>query len=75
VIRLLKHKPRPANAYFNAHDFDVILSDPKEELVNRTQDAFESLVRTRKGQLVGAVGQALQDSNTRRGSSILEGLE
>ena len=31
-MRLLKHKPRPENAYFKAQDFEVILSAPKEEL-------------------------------------------
>ena len=32
MVRLLKHKIRPENAYFKAHDFDFILSAPKEEL-------------------------------------------
>jgi hypothetical protein len=32
LVRLLKHKIRPENAYFKAHDFDFILSAPKEEL-------------------------------------------
>ena len=32
LVRLLKHKLRPENAYFKAQDFDVILSAPKEEL-------------------------------------------
>jgi hypothetical protein len=36
LVRFLKHKLRPENAYFNffftAHDFDAILSAPKEEL-------------------------------------------
>ena len=32
MVRLLKHKLRPENAYFKAHDFDFILSAPKEEL-------------------------------------------
>ena len=32
LARLLKHKIRPENAYFKAHDFDFILSAPKEEL-------------------------------------------
>lgn len=32
VVRQLKHKLRPENAYFKAHDFDFILSAPKEEL-------------------------------------------
>ena len=32
LVRILKHKLRPDNAYFKAKDFDVILSAPKEEL-------------------------------------------
>jgi hypothetical protein len=32
LVRLLKHKLRPENAYFKAQDFDAILSAPKEEL-------------------------------------------
>ena len=32
LVRLLKHKLRPENAYFKAQDFEVILSAPKEEL-------------------------------------------
>jgi hypothetical protein len=32
LVKLLKHKIRPENAYFKAHDFDFILSAPKEEL-------------------------------------------
>jgi hypothetical protein len=32
LVRQLKHKLRPENAYFNAHNFDAILSAPKEEL-------------------------------------------
>jgi hypothetical protein len=32
LVRLLKHKLRPENAYFKAHNFDAILSAPKEEL-------------------------------------------
>ncbi len=32
LVRLLKHKLRPENANFNAHNFDAILSAPKEEL-------------------------------------------
>jgi hypothetical protein len=32
LVRLLKHKVRPENAYFKAQDFDAILSAPKKEL-------------------------------------------
>ena len=32
LVRLLKHKLRPDNAYFKAEGFDAILSAPKEEL-------------------------------------------
>jgi hypothetical protein len=32
LVRLLKHKLRPENAYFKAQDFEVLLSAPKEEL-------------------------------------------
>ena len=32
MVRQLKHKLRPKNAYFNALNFDAILSAPKEEL-------------------------------------------
>ena len=32
LVRLLKHKLRPDNAYFKAKGFDAILSAPKEEL-------------------------------------------
>ena len=32
LVRQLKHKLRPENAYFKAHNFDAILSAPKEEL-------------------------------------------
>ncbi len=32
LVRILKHKLRPDNAYFKAKDFDAILSAPKEEL-------------------------------------------
>ena len=32
VVRQLKHKLRPENAYHKAHNFDFILSAPKEEL-------------------------------------------
>ena len=32
LVRILKHKLRPNNAYFKAQDFDAILSAPKEEL-------------------------------------------
>ena len=32
LVRLLKHKLRPKDAYFKAQDFDVLLSAPKEEL-------------------------------------------
>ncbi len=31
LVRILKHKLRPDNAYFKAKDFDAILSAPKEE--------------------------------------------
>jgi hypothetical protein len=32
LVQSLKHNPRPDNAYFNAKDFDAILSAPKAEL-------------------------------------------
>ena len=32
LVRQLKHKLRPENAYFKAKEFEVILSAPKEEL-------------------------------------------
>jgi hypothetical protein len=32
LARLLKHKHRPENAYFKAHEFEAILSAPKKEL-------------------------------------------
>jgi len=32
MVLLFKHKLRPENAYFNEHNFDAILSAPKEEL-------------------------------------------
>ena len=32
IVQKLKHKLRPENAYFNALEFDAILSAPKEEL-------------------------------------------
>jgi hypothetical protein len=32
IEQKLKHKLRPENAYFNALEFDAILSAPKEEL-------------------------------------------
>jgi 6-pyruvoyl-tetrahydropterin synthase len=32
LVQLLKHKLRPENAYCKAHDFEVFLSAPKEEL-------------------------------------------
>ncbi len=32
IVQKLKHKLRPENAYFNALEFDAILSVPKEEL-------------------------------------------
>jgi hypothetical protein len=32
LVRILKHKLRPDNAYFKAQGFDAILSAPKEEL-------------------------------------------
>ena len=35
LVRILKHKHRPENAYFKAKDFAVILSAPKEELHQR----------------------------------------
>ena len=32
MVRQLKNKHRPENSFFNAHNFDAILSAPKEEL-------------------------------------------
>ncbi len=32
LVRILKHKLRPDNAYFKAQGFDAILSAPKKEL-------------------------------------------
>ncbi len=32
MVRELKHKLRPENAYFKAEEFEFVLSAPKEEL-------------------------------------------
>jgi hypothetical protein len=72
VVLLLKHKLRPENAYFNAHNFDVILSAPKEELLQNFIGHYgDHLLPATKHE----IEKVLQNTDTIKGFNKKKGFQ